>query len=396
MVYVQTDGRYGPYGGNTASVHISVDGNKISNDSKIYWGKSSNKQQHSFNAIGLISLMAGTHSIELIAEHFDGAYYVGAGSNLSIMVNPAPVSVVSSLGSNSPVIDTETEGYNSPGAVPMVKVTEKQIDSKSESIIAIASGTSSHIGDLGQSSSSYYGDAMWGIYIDNTPFGYNTSAWGVNDIWTGAETTAPMYAHAFFKKDITNGYHSLSLQAGEFPWKAGYNYQSLRYKVLSSTKLILLSGGLRVAGSSIINSFDSGIHDVHAQWDYTVAGSSVYDHFPQTGQPFELTKATFNVPSDHSGIVMFSARIRVQGDSEDQGGTTLLYIEIDGTTFGSTGVQQLAHPDVASQRTLSASYLSAGSGALTPGNHEVKAIMKVDGGFKHLSVHNDLPLIWFD
>jgi hypothetical protein len=116
----------------------------------------------------------------------------------------------------------------------------------------------------------------------------------------------------------------------------------------------------------------------------------------------EIASGTFTVPADHDGEIFFAVKARAQGDPNDPAGNAFLWLEIDGQRLGSTGVQGLGGPigtagTSVSQRTLSASYLATGSGALAPGSHTVKAYAQVNGQFMHLSFHNDKPLmIWFD
>jgi hypothetical protein len=93
---------------------------------------------------------------------------------------------------------------------------------------------------------------------------------------------------------------------------------------------------------------------------------------------------------------MFIAKSRVQGGEDDGGGTVRLWIVADGKKVGSTGVQELKRPYSASQRTISASYLTAGANALMPGDHTVSVYGRADGDFSHLAMVKDLPLIWFD
>lgn len=74
-----------------------------------------------------------------------------------------------------------------------------------------------------------------------------------------------------------------------------------------------------------------------------------------------------------------------------------LYIKINGERVGSLGVQELGNsPNTVSTRTLSASYLSAASGALAPGCHTVETVGLAQGDFRHLMMDADLPLLWFD
>ncbi len=117
---------------------------------------------------------------------------------------------------------------------------------------------------------------------------------------------------------------------------------------------------------------------------------------PPVGEPFVLAEGTLNIPEGHNGIIMFTSKIRVQGDSADEGGICTLWITIDDKIVGFVGAQPLEYPNSVSQRTITTSYLTTGENALSPGVHQIKSMIQVDGDFKHLSVHNDMPLMWFD
>ena len=73
-----------------------------------------------------------------------------------------------------------------------------------------------------------------------------------------------------------------------------------------------------------------------------------------------------------------------------------LWLTIDGVRRGSTGVQELVAPSTISQRTISASYLTADEHRLKPGWHTVQVIGHVRGSFFTVGLSRDLPLVWFD
>lgn len=396
VILIQTEGQTGPLDNGTFNIWITIDGKKSGNETAISWKKSSNPQQHTYNAIALQKVSAGEHLIEIIADHTGEDYFIGIGSNLIIMVNPSPTSAVISLSENSPVIDMETTNFENPGTIPTTNILNIDITTKGKPLVVLASGISSHIGDLEENAEKSYGDAIWGIYMDDQPLGYNISTWGVNDIYNGAETTAPMYLQAFIENSSNADIHNLSLQAGEFPWRSGAPLQKLKYRVIKSSTLVALSGGFTVAGSLQNRVFDENIHNIHSQWDYTIVGSSESSLLPPVGEPFVLAEGTVNIPEGHNGVIMFTSKIRVQGDVADGGGTCSLWISIDDKIVGFIGVQQLKFPNSVSQRTITASFLATGAQALSPGAHQIKSMIKVDGNFKHLSVHNDMPLMWFD
>jgi hypothetical protein len=114
------------------------------------------------------------------------------------------------------------------------------------------------------------------------------------------------------------------------------------------------------------------------------------------GRNILIASETFVVPRNHSGVVFFTAKSRVQGDNADPGGLVQLWLTIDSIRRGSLGAQEIKAPSGVAQRTVSASYLSAGKGALKPGRHTVGVYARADGQFVHLSLVRDIPLVWFD
>ena len=384
-VLVSSDGRYGPGGGTAANVFITVDGVKVTNSSYIDWGQSTNPQQHCFNAVGALNLDAGVHEVRLEADVIDGGFYVGAGSNLAVMIHPADSVDVQALNQDSSTFAYTTAGIEDGDLLPHDAILSHSWDmAAAGDVIALGSGRSFHSG----SGSGTYGDAMWGIHMDGSYVGNGAGLWTVNDIWTGAETQAPMFLHAFVPS-VNAGVHVLSLDASEFPW--GSNEDSVQYRVGAGTRLVAMTGGMHVRGSAPISQ---------AQYDTTdyigIGTDQSWPGVPEVGTDVELATATFDVPDGHSGVVMFLAKSRVQGDSSDQGGSVSLRLKLDGTFVGSTGIQQLASPDSVSQRTIATSYLAAGTAALAPGQHTIQAIARADGSFIHLAMVKDLPLLWFD
>ena len=355
-VLLVADGRYGPLGHNAANIYITVDGTKASSDSYIDWTQSTNMQQHCFNAIGVKSLAAGSHTINLVADYISGGgFYVGAGSNLSVMVNPATSVEQAILTSDTGAFDFTTANCGDGCPVPHTPMLSRQINvsSTSDPVILLASGRTY--------AATAYGDAMWGIYVDGSYPGNGAACWTVNDIWDGAETHAPMYAHAFIN-GIPAGTHTFSLDATEFPW--GTTEESVVYKVGAGTRLVALRGGMVVKGSS---PQSTALHD---NTDYLPIGtSSGWSGVPPVGTSVLLAEASIDVPPNHSGVVMFIAKTRVQGDKTDAGGTVSLWIAVDGVKVSNDGIQQLASPCSSSQRTVTASYLAAGSSALLTGTH---------------------------
>ncbi len=380
-VLVHSDGRYYPSGASvTASVHAEIDGVVVTNHAVIDWRASNNPQQHSFNVIGAATLGPGDHTVALVAEAIAGTFYVGAGSNLSVMVHPARDVVASSLASDSTEFAFTTNGVTPGTPAPHTPLLTYATTFQNEDTVALASARAYY--------GSGYGDAMLGLYLDGANPGNAASSWTVNDIWTGAETQAPLSCHAFFRS--LDGAHTLSFDASEFPW-GQQGEDTVKYKVGAGARAVFLRGDMVVRGSASQSSV------VDNTIDYVGIGTSQnWPGVPSVGTDVRLVDAFFDVPVGHSGVIFFAAKTRVQGDSSDVGGTARLWIAIDGARVGATGVQQLASPDSISQRTVSASYLSAGAGALPPGKHHVEVFGRADGSFIHLAMNKDLPLIWFD
>lgn len=380
-VLVHSDGRFGPAGGSGANVHIEVDGQKASNDSYIDWSKSTNAQQHCFNALGAVSLGAGHHEVKLVADEVAGSFFVGAGSNLVVMVHPADQVDSLSLAQDSQSFDYTTLGKDPGIPTPHDPLLSTSVSPASaEDVVALASARAYHAG----TGAGTYGDAMLGVYLDGKNPGNDRSTWTVNDIWTGAETQAPMFAHAFFP--ALDGVHVISLDASEFPW--GGQEDSVIYKVGAGSRLVVLRGSLAVRGSAPISqALDNTV-------DYVGIGTDEnWPGVPPVGTDVVVASASFVVPAGHSGVVMFLTRNRVQGDQADAGGTVSLRLSLDGKPVGNVGIQQLKAPDSVSQRTVGASYLATG---LSQGQHTIEAIARVEGSFKHLAMNKDLPLVWFD
>jgi hypothetical protein len=156
----------------------------------------------------------------------------------------------------------------------------------------------------------------------------------------------------------------------------------VQYKVGATSTLVVLYGNQKVSGSSA----QSVIKNDCNQFIQVGANNTV-----------AVAQSIVNIPSGHNGVVMFEAKIRECGSMSDSAsGLVLLWIEIDGVPAGSVGIQQLATNGAGSQRTLCASYLSAGANALSVGNHTVTVYAQTQGNFSQMSVSNDCPLIWFD
>src|SRR5262249_15000817 len=154
--------------------------------------------------------------------------------------------------------------------------------------------------------------------------GNQASLWTVNDTWTGAELQAPVSTYAFLS-DIQAGSHLITLNASEFPWYPAED--TAIYKVGAETTLVTLQGNLAVAGSAPTSSSSNDTTD------YVLVG--VNGGVPAIGSDAVIASRQFTVPPGHSGVVMMTAKSRVQGDGADQGGTVSLWLVLDGQPVGN-------------------------------------------------------------
>lgn len=408
-VFVNSDGRYYPSSSTaTGNVYITVDGVRASNFSLIQWAGSTNPRQHSYNSAGATTLAAGNHTIALIAGQTTGAYFVGAGSNLSIMTNPASQVFYTETTADSSIIDLSTSplipappppatipmsNYNS---LPRVPQLSQIVNSNGTQIIALGSGRAY----VPTASAGFMGDAMWGILYDNNFVGWSGTLgstavqWGVNDLFTGAELQAPMFTQAYFGA-TTVGNHTLSLAATEFPWSKGLSpaqncgdgdgEDCVSYRVGAQSSLVVLAGGLTVRGA--LNPL--------------CAASCGDQVILPIGTDFKLAQRTISIPLGHSGTVMMLAKARFQGQGANNaaGGLARLFLKVDNVARGSVGVQDVGYPNVESQRTLSASYMAVGATKLSVGSHTISVYMRLDGTFSTSPppfTNKEIALIYFD
>ncbi|QEO28104.1 hypothetical protein [Xanthomonas translucens] len=395
-VYVQSDGRYypgPPDGKSLGSAFITVDGSKVSNDSVIDWRQSSAKQQHSFNVVGAAYLGAGDHTVNLNAATDGSSVYYGAGSNLSVVVDAASHISLATLAGDTPAFNFDTSNTPEGTALPEPRGRSTVLTAYSDAggkTVAMASGRSYVYGA--------YGDAMYGIFKNNAEPNIDSMTWSINDLYSGAETQAPMYSQALF--DVTSAGDSIQLVASESPYykPVASTTNSVKYRVGAGTSLVVLSGGMSVVGKGLSSTFPYQSMGGNSRFSYLCAGSSSGSPgCPQTDSEFIIGQGQVCVPAGHNGVLMFSSKTRVQGDTADSGGTVSLYLKIDGQRRGVTGIQQLGpKPNAVSTRTISTSYLATGVDALSAGCHTVQLATTVSGSFLHLTVNPDMPIVWFD
>jgi hypothetical protein len=386
-VLVETDGTFAPASAEAAAaVYVQVDGVRVSNLSTIDWRGSVDPVRTSFDAVGLASVAAGSHTIALIGDPLAGSFTVGASADLSVFVHPAKHAAMSQLGAQAGPFDFTTLGLTGPD-LPHTPLVQLQADAAGP-IVALGSGTARSAG--------HDGDGMLGIYLNGKHPGPASSLWTVGDLCTCAAVQEPLFTHALLP--ATQPGSTVSLDATEFPWTLpGPPLENPAiFTVQPSATLALLNGGMQVVGkaSSLLPDYPDEAGTVSDGW--CIGSSSGWPDCPPVGSDVLLAQATISIPRTNPGVLMMLAKTRVSGDSSDAGGTARLWITVDEKPRGSVGIQQLAAPFSVSSRTLTASYLAAGSERLAPGKHVIRAYGRADGSFIHLVFLRDLPLLWFD
>ena len=177
-IYVQTDGRVYPSGGKAiADVWIDVDGAMKSNASVVDWSKSSDLQQHSYNAIGAVYVGAGQHTVSVIAQSLNSlSFTVGATSNLSTVVGPATTVSVASLSTDTSTLSFNTAGLTSTSILPTSPIVTLDVNGANGSpVIALASARNYENGNAG--------DPLSTITLDGATLANNEASWSDNDLW---------------------------------------------------------------------------------------------------------------------------------------------------------------------------------------------------------------------
>jgi hypothetical protein len=310
---------------------------------------------------------------------------------LSIFVRPAAHVKWSQLGRRAGPFDFVTSGYSGLGGrLPHSPLASVVADTRTPTV-ALASGSAQRAG--------HKGDAMLGIYVNRHHPGNSRSLWTVNDLCPCAEVEAPFYTQAL----LGNGDQSslVSLEATEYPWDQPgaplSGEDTADYIVRPSATLVALSGGMKVVGKGEpIRTGDYALEG--SVWDFACIAkdSDPSGYCPPLGSGVRIAAEAFDVPSGHSGVVMFTAKSRELASADSEGGTIKLWLVVDGVHRGSVGVQDLAAPSTISQRTISASYLAAGTRRLRPGKHKVEVYARAEGSFDSVWLSRDLPLVWFD
>ncbi len=399
-ILVQSDGRYFLSSGSVAALmQVYVDGKPIGNESVIDWRNSNSIQQHSFNSIGAIYLSAGRHTIQLIGSVIggNGSFAVGANSNLSIFVHPAENLLASEMKNDTAPIDLDTSAWDSKNTIapayPGLNIASIVTRPNPGDIVAISSGRVYKYGADG--------DALLKIYENGVDPGNNYSSSSMQDVCTCAETQAPFYSHAFLPGRTAST--EVSLNASEGPWYQKGISDPASYRIGATSSILVMHGGLQVAGSGPMvlnnNTSTKAANSINQPWFWTcIATTTGASGCSDVGSSNIIASEKINIPINHHGNIMFSAKARIQGDPADAGGTVFLYITIDGKQMGSIGVQSLGGNGASiSERTITASYFATGTEKLSSGDHLVQVYAVGNGSsYKNLSMAQTLPLVWFD
>ena len=382
-IFIESDGRVYPSGGySIADVWINVDGAMKSNASVVDWSKSSDAQQHSYNAIGAVYVSAGQHTISLIAQSLNSpTFTIGAGSNLSTVIAPAPTVGVAALGADTSTLSFNTAGLTGTSVLPTSpEVTLNVNGANGSSVIALTSARNYEYGNPG--------DPLVTVTFDGATLPNNQASWSDNDMYSEAENQAPFFSQAYIP-NVSSTIHAVSLAASALPYSGGMT-NTVQYRMGADSTLVTLQG-MEVSGSA------SFVSDAHNVTNYICVGTNQgWSGCPTVGTAVPIAESDIVIPPGHNGVVFITGKTRIQADSSDAGGTAALYLTIDGIQVGSTGIQQLKSPDSVSTRTLSASYLATGAKALSVGTHHVVLYGSVTGSFIHAAMTQDLPLLWFD
>lgn len=392
-VYLQSDGSYSPTTAAFARVHITVDGRRVSNDSVIDWRGSTAPNRHPFNAIAAVRLPAGSARIALQAGSTD-TVAIHAGTSLSVMTDAATRATSTRLDRATATLGFDTRQTPEGRALPAhgrQPVLSARAGNTRGPVVAMASGDSEIAGSPG--------DAMWGLFLNGREARLHSATWSINDLFTGAEVRAPMFVQGLFPSPPHDSLVQLVASESPYYQPRMASTNQVRYRIGAHTTLVTLSGGMRVAGRGLAPRHDYVTRGHLRRFAYTCIGTNGHrlpEKCPPTGTGVVLGRGRACVPAGHNGVVMVSAKSRIQGDDADGGGSVSLRIRIDGRDV-ATNTQTLGpRPHAVSTRTIGASYLATGDAALAPGCHVVEALGQAQGDFRNISLNVDLPVLWFD
>lgn len=371
-VFFESDGRFFPYQQNgLATMEIRLDGGRISNSSMLDFKDGTTAPvQHSFNCIAATYVSAGTHTVQLVGYNHPsvsgGEFYVGSGSNLSVVVNPSSVITYAAMGSDSAEINVTTDPFNPP--IQYVSVLSASHTAPSAPIVVLTSGR--NYDDLAK-----YGDSLWGTYVNGQCPANSQQLWTVNDLSTTSETHAPLFGQALYN---TSGAVTVQLAATELPYINPPSENPVEYKVGSTTSIVALSGNIPINGG--VAQSPSVQCNPNS---YFAAGTGSHD----------LWNTSFQVQSGQNGNVMFLLKTRVFDcqDANAGPGTFKLQLVLDGVLVGSIGDQDYTSDNTCHARTMSASYLAM---HLASGTHTIGGNLNVTG-MPNGAASGDLGLIYF-
>ncbi|HST44032.1 MAG TPA: hypothetical protein VLK29_02285, partial [Luteimonas sp.] len=180
-VYLQSDGGYAPTTAALARVHITVDGQPVSNDSVIDWRGSTAPNRHPFNVIAAVHLPVGEARIALVAGSTDPVA-ITAGTSLSVMTHAASRATSTRLADATAPLAFDTRQTPEGRALPAHgrrTVLSVRAGNAGGPLVAMASGDSAIAGSPG--------DAMWGLFLNGREARLHSATWSINDLFTGAE-----------------------------------------------------------------------------------------------------------------------------------------------------------------------------------------------------------------
>jgi hypothetical protein len=300
--------------------------------------------------------------------------------------------------------------------------------------IVLASGRAYHAGNSTQKTTDMdVGDSMLGLFVDGKTCSNSQATWSINDFSPAADLQAPMSSQGFFTTlpcgspppnnapGERASMHTISFDATKMPVTCYAENNRVKYKVGAGTRMVALSGGMTVSGSAPI-----GV-DVNNPSEVIVIGLSGPGGIGVSPPPFPedcpddvrrvpcckgmthaigcarpIASAKINIPQGHDGVVFFTARARNLGNQDGETGFYHLWIDVSNDAgsdvpsadcASSEGIQGV---NGASQRTLSASLLTAGKCALKPGSYTATVLGEATGTIQTAALSAEVPLIWFD
>ncbi len=388
-VLILADGALRPDGEQRAVLHLAIDGHAEGSAAVLDWHGAHYPVTHGFRLLAAATVPPGQHRITLEAAS-DGSAGILPGATLSVLERPAAHLRQQMASPDTPVIEPDVPG-GLTDADQLPHTVFAQARAAGGPAIALAAGSVSYAGD----GKLHFGDAWWGLWLDGSEATANEASYADNDICRCAELTAPLALQGYFAGDRATG-RVIGVGATAETWGAATGTNTVRYRVQPDSALVLLDGGMQVAGGLQVVDAAHGGGGVR-RFPYYCAGSATgYTGCNQAGTPRVIGAGTVDVPPHHDRAILFSAALRIQGGSHDHGGRIEMWLELDGRRASAVAVQDLAPRSSVSTRTMTLSYLAGGATALAAGPHPVALVVRAAGDFQHLAVTRNVPLIWFD